>query len=119
MVLSFSTPFSAETINDPCYAKVKMPAIDLYVGTTDPKEHLRVYKAQMYIQDVDDATYYHYFLATVKGVRQSSFNGLAPKTISCFQDLADKFISQFIASRKEKEPAHTSRRSTRAAGILG
>jgi len=98
----FSTPFSAKVINAPHYGKVKMPTIDLYDGTTDSEEHLGVYKAQMYVQDVDDASYYRYFPATLKGVAQPWFNGLTPESITCFQDLVDKFISQFIASCKER-----------------
>jgi len=61
-----------------------------------------VYKAQMHVQDVDDATYYQYFPATLKGVTQSWFNSLTPGSISCFQDLVDRFVSQFIASYKER-----------------
>jgi len=76
-----------------------MPTLDLYDGTTDPEEHLGIYKAQMYVQDVDDASYCRYFPALLKGVLQSWFNGLPPRSITCFQDLADKFVSQFIASR--------------------
>jgi len=101
-VLPFSTPFSAEVINAPRYGKIKMPTMDLYDGTTDPEEHLGVYKAQMYVQDVDDASYCRYFPATLKGVAQSWFNGLAPGSVTCFQDLTEKFVSQFIASRKER-----------------
>jgi len=78
-----------------------MPTVDLHDRTTDPKEHLGVYKAQMYVQDVDDAANCRYFPATLKGVAQS-FNDLPPGTITCFQDLADKFVSQFIACRKER-----------------
>jgi len=55
----------------------------------------------MYMQDVDDAAYYRYFPATLKGVAQSWFNGLPPGSITCFQDLTDRFVSQFIASQKE------------------
>ena len=76
--------------------------MDLYDGTTDPKEHLGMYKVQMYVQDVVDVAYCRFFPDTVKGVAQSWFNGLAPGIVSCFQDLADKFVSQFIASRKER-----------------
>jgi len=43
--LPFSTPFSAEIINALCHGKVKMPMVDLYDGTTNPEEHLGVYKA--------------------------------------------------------------------------
>jgi len=91
--LLFSTPFSAEIINAPRYGKVKMPTLDLYDRTTDPEEHLGVYKAQMYVQDVDDASYCRYFPTTLKGVVQSWFNGLPPGSVACFQDLADRFVS--------------------------
>ena len=53
-----------------------MTTLDLYDGTADLEEHLRVYKAQMNVQDVDDATYCLYFPTTLKGVAQSWFNGL-------------------------------------------
>jgi len=79
-----------------------MPILDLYDGTTDPEEHLGVYKAQMYVQDVDDSAYCRYFPATLKGVAQSWFNGLPPGSFTYFQDLAYEFVSQFIASRKER-----------------
>jgi len=48
-----------------------MPTVDLYDGTTDPEEHLGVYKLQMYVQDMNDMAYCHYFPATLKGVAQS------------------------------------------------
>ena len=67
--------------------------MDLYDGTTDPEETLRVYKVQMYIQDVADAAYCRYFPATLKGVAQSWFSDLPLGTISCFEDLAGGFIS--------------------------
>ena len=43
-----------------------MPTLDLYDGTTNLKEHLGVYKMQMYVQDVDDAAYCRFFQATLK-----------------------------------------------------
>ena len=69
--LPFPTSFGADIINALCCGKVKMPTLDLYDGTTDPEEQLGVYKAQMYVKDVDDATYCRYFPATLKGVAQS------------------------------------------------
>jgi len=44
-----------------------MPNLELCDGTKDLEEHLRAYKAQMYIQDMDNAAYYRYFSATLKG----------------------------------------------------
>ena len=91
--LPFSTSFSAEIINAPRYGKVKMSTLDLYDGTVGPEEHLGVYKAQMYVRDVDDVGFCRYFPATLKGVVQSWFNGLPPGSVACFQDLADRFVS--------------------------
>jgi len=79
-----------------------MPTVELCDGTTDPGDHMGVYTAQMHVQDMDDATYCRYFLATFKGVAQSWSNNLPPGIITCFQDLADKFVSQLIANRKER-----------------
>ena len=89
----FSSPFASEIVNAPRYGKVKVPTMDLYNGTTDLEQHLGVYKAQMHVQDVDDEACCRFFPATFKGVAQSWFNGLAPGAISCFQDLADRFVS--------------------------
>ena len=75
-----------------------MSTLDLYDGTTDPEEHLGIHKVQTYVQDVDHAVYCRYFSVNLKGVAQSWFNGLPPGTISYVQDLAGRFISQFIAS---------------------
>ena len=97
-VLRFSTPFSVEIINAPRYGKVKMPTVNLYDGTIDPEEHLGVYKAQMYMQDVDDASLPRHF----KRNDAVLVNGLTSGSITCFQDLADKFVNQVIASYKER-----------------
>ena len=67
-LVPFSTPFSAEIINALRCDKVKMPTMDLYDGATKLEEHLGVYMAQMYVQDVDDAAYCQYFPATLKRV---------------------------------------------------
>lgn len=63
---------------------MKIPNLQPYDGTTDLDKHLRVYKAQTYIQDVDDATYYQHFSVTLKGVAQKWFSRLSPYSITCF-----------------------------------
>jgi len=78
-----------------------MPALDLYDGTANRKEHLGVYKAQTYVQDVDDAAYCRYFPATLKGVVQSWFNGLPPGSITCSRTyLTNLLASSLPAGRK-------------------
>jgi len=63
---------------------MKIATMDLYDGTTGSKEHLSIYKAQMYVQDVDDAAHCHCFPAIVKGEAQSWFNDLTLGSVSCF-----------------------------------
>jgi len=112
--IRFFTSFRVEIINDPHYGKVKMSTMDLYDGATDLEEHLGIYKAQMHVQHVDDAVYCRYFSATLKGVAQSWFNGFAPGSVSCFHDLVDRFVSQFIASHKERRTSiHLSKMKQR------
>ena len=71
----FSIPFRAKIMNALCYGKVKMPTMDLYDETMDlydetiaPKEHQGVYKAQIYVQNIDDVAYCRYFLTTLKTI---------------------------------------------------
>ena len=45
-----------------------MPSVEAFDGTTDLDDHLDVYKAQMYVHNVDNATCYRYFPATLKGI---------------------------------------------------
>jgi len=45
----YSTPFSREILEAPHLSMVKIPSIELFDRTTDPDDHLNVYKAQMYV----------------------------------------------------------------------
>jgi len=81
---TFSTPFNREILKAPRLNKVKMPSIELFDGTTDPDDHLDIYKAQMYAQDMDDATCCRYFPATLKGIAKKWFIGLPNGSIASF-----------------------------------
>jgi len=65
---SFSTPFSRELMESSHPNKVQMPSVEPCDGTTNPDDHLDVYKAQMYVLDVNDAMCCRYFSATLKGI---------------------------------------------------
>jgi len=56
----------------------------------------------MYVHDVNEAAYYWQSPATLKGVAQAWSNDLTLGTITCFQDLSNWFISQFIAGLKKR-----------------
>jgi len=100
---TYVTPFSREILEAPQLSKVKVSSVDLFDGTTDPDDHLAVYKAQMYVQDVDDATCCRYFPATLKGIAQKWFNGLPRGSVTSFFQLAELFSAHFVASKKEKK----------------
>ena len=89
-------------MNAPMPRKVKMLNLELYGGTTDLEEHLGVYKVQMYVQDVDNAAYYRCFPTTLKGMAQKGFSILPTRSITYFQELLNRFASQFIASCKKR-----------------
>ena len=59
-----------------CPKKVKISSIKAFDGTTDPDQRLDVYKVQMYVQDMNDATCCRCFPITSKGIAQKWFNGL-------------------------------------------
>jgi len=65
-LVPFSMPFRGVVIDAPKLRKVNMPTFKLYDGTSDLDEHLRVYKAQMYVKDVGDVAYCRYFPTTLK-----------------------------------------------------
>ena len=81
--------------------KVKMPTIDPFDEATDPDDYLDVYKAQMCMQDIDDATYYHCFLTTLKWIAQKWFNELHDGSITFFVQLLELFRAHFISNKRE------------------
>jgi len=80
-----------------------MPSIELFDGNTDSDDPLDVYKAQIYVQDVDDATCCRYFPSTLKRITKKWFNGLPNGSIASFFQLAEWFSAHFIASKREKK----------------
>jgi len=96
-----------------------MSSVDLFDGTTDPNDHLDVYKAQMHVQDVDDATCCRYFPATLKGIAQKWFNGLPSGSVASFLQLAELFSAYFVASKKERKTSiHLARIRQQGGEIL-
>ena len=64
--------------------KAKIPLIDPFDGTTNLDDHLDIYKSEMYVQNVKDATCYHHVSITLKGIAQRCFNGLPNGSITSF-----------------------------------
>jgi len=65
---TFANPFSQEIIEAPHPKKFKMLSVEPFDGATNPDDHLDVYKAQMYVLDVDDVISCRYFPTTLRGM---------------------------------------------------
>jgi len=75
-----------------------MPTIDPFDRTSNPADHLDIYKGNIYVQDVDDITCCIYFPPTLKGIMQKRFNGLPNGSTTTFLQLAGLFSTNFIIS---------------------
>ena len=80
-----------------------MSFVESFNGTINPNDQLDVYKVHMHVQCVDDATYCHYFQATLKGITHKQFNDLPSGRITSFLQLTELFSTQFIESKKERK----------------
>jgi len=103
LLSTFATPFNQEIIEAPHPKKVKMPFVKPFDGTTDPDDHVDVYKAQMYVRDVDETMYCQYFPATLRGITQKWFNDLSSESITSFLQLAKLFSTHFVAGKRERK----------------
>jgi hypothetical protein len=84
--------------------KFKIPAIQAYTGIEDPIEHLDNYKMHMDLQGTPQEIACRAFPLTLSGSAQDWFRKLPPKSITCFDDLGRKFVTQFLAGCKRKKP---------------
>jgi len=73
--------------------------IDLYDGTTDPDDHVNIYKTQMSLYTSDSSVLCRVFPTSLKGGALSWFTRLLPNSVDCFKTLLSKFGTQFATSR--------------------
>ena len=93
-----------------------MPSIELFDGTTNPDDHLDVYKVQMYVQDVDDATCCLYFSVSLKGIAQKWFNGLPNGSVTASFNEQSRSMLTLSLAKGRKRPVSTWPNSTAAWG---
>ena len=101
----FNMPFNAEVINTPRLEKVKMPNLELYDGTADPEEHLVLYKAHTYVQDMDDAAYYRYFHTTLKGWRRPGLMAWPSEASLAFRTWKVRLLASSLPAVNKGEQA--------------
>ena len=90
-----STPFSRDIMQEDYPPKFKMPQVDVYHGTKDPREHIDHYQTLMEIQGASLAVMCKAFSLTLSGTTKDWYRNLPMGSISTFKKLAVAFIDNF------------------------
>ncbi|XP_027181965.1 uncharacterized protein LOC113780356 [Coffea eugenioides] len=102
-----ASPFVLDIEEFQLPAKFKIPNMKPYDATTDPEDHLFVFMTQMRLQTAADAVRCKTFPMFLEGRARQWFQGLPPRSISSFTQLARQFSAQFVSSRAySKSTAH-------------
>ncbi|XP_027172230.1 uncharacterized protein LOC113771881 [Coffea eugenioides] len=102
-----ASPFVPEIEDYPLPAKFKIPSMKSYDATTDSEDHLFAFLTQMRLQTAADAVRYKTFPMFLEGKARQWFQGLPPRSIQSFTQLARLFSAQFVSSRAfSKSTAH-------------
>ncbi|XP_019178869.1 PREDICTED: uncharacterized protein LOC109174032 [Ipomoea nil] len=70
-----------------------------YDGRTDPEVHVNSYYGNMLMMGVSDAVMCRAFYSTLSGRPADWFRTLEPGSITCFANLATKFVRKFVTSK--------------------
>ncbi|KAK3024957.1 hypothetical protein RJ639_042764 [Escallonia herrerae] len=81
----------------------KMPPCESYDGTGDPMEHLARFTSGMSLHLVPDQIMCRTFPVMLKGAAHVWFQHLAPRSISCWAQLAESFRSNFLTSHVQRK----------------
>nr|XP_027086512.1 uncharacterized protein LOC113708248 [Coffea arabica] len=94
-----TSPFPKEIEDYPLPRRFKIPSIEMYDASIDPKDHLSVFLTHMQLQTAADEIRCKTFPMFLKGKAQLWFQGLAPRSIRSFPELARQFVAQFVSSK--------------------
>ncbi|XP_059670852.1 uncharacterized protein LOC132316387 [Cornus florida] len=97
-----ASPFTDEILNAPNPKKFSMPIFILFDGTTDPIDHIYHIQLKMALNTNNDSLMCKCFPTSLAGPALNWFKNLSQGSIASFQDLCDKFISQYY---RNKHPA--------------
>ncbi|KAI8550438.1 hypothetical protein RHMOL_Rhmol06G0106900 [Rhododendron molle] len=104
LVQNTDSPFMPEVMRLPLPRKFKMPQLETFNGSTDPLDHLEMYKSLMHLQAVLDEVMCRAFPVTLKGSARAWFNNLPLGSIRSFKELSTSFVSYFIAGQHYGKP---------------
>ena len=94
-----ASPFVQDIKNYPLPARFKIPTMKPYDVTTDPEDHLFIFFTHMHLQTAASVIRCKTFPMFLVGKVRQWFQGLPPRSIRSFSQLARLFAAQFFSSR--------------------
>lgn len=88
-------PFTDEIMKEPPPQGFVYNSTSMYDGTTNPNDHLKYFNTIASMGEVSDAYKCRLFPSTLNGEGKDWFNDLPRNSITCFKDLALKFLECF------------------------
>jgi hypothetical protein len=85
--------------------KFKMPRVEKYDGSGDPKVHIEAFQEHLILHGTSDEIACRAFPLTLTKVAKNWFTGLPPKLVDNFKELGYQFLAQFLATCKRKKNA--------------
>ncbi|XP_068461695.1 uncharacterized protein [Phaseolus vulgaris] len=95
-------PFTDDIIATPLPDKWKGLTINLYDGSTDPDEHLNIFRTQMTLYTTDRTVWCKVFPTSLREGPLGWFSDLPPNSITSFDALELKFTTQYATSRPHR-----------------
>ncbi|XP_034707722.1 uncharacterized protein LOC117930990 [Vitis riparia] len=84
-----------------------VPKFSMYVGSTDPFDHIMHYRQLMTLDIGNDALLCKVFPASLQGQTLSWFHRLPPNSVDNFRDLSEAFVGQYLCSVRHKQNINT------------
>ena len=98
-----NSPLSADILATPNPAKIKIRAITLFSETQCLEEHIIVYKNLMVLYTTHPALLCHFYPIILTCLALTWYTSLPNGSISSFAELEAKFLSHFMASKRQEK----------------
>ena len=106
-LMPISSPLGPKVLNTLNPAKIKIPNMAAFDGTSCPEEHLMAHKNMMLLYTTNPALWCKFFPTTLTRVALTWYTSLLVGTIHTFAQLESKFLGHFVASKSKRNQTFT------------